>query len=162
MSLRCESNTLTDRPSLPNWHEITAACLGHLDAQRDPMHPVTHYAVVLAQLHRARQRCEPRGRDIFDSALAEITQVITRWVDWHIPPRGGSLSRPPAGRAVERLIAAQVQAIACLYSAPDASDPAVHEAWTHLAMSADRYDDVVHEIVDGQRPLPSASTGVRS
>lgn len=137
------------RANLPDWHEVLAACCGHIGDEPDA-HPVTKLARALAELHLARRRYPGRGS--LDMTRQLVITCIDTWVQCCAPFPDCCNESP--GAAIDRLAAAQVEAIELLHTCESASDELVHEAWWRLAELANKWSDYVGAVVHGQSLTP--------
>lgn len=132
---------------LPDWHELYAAVGGRL-AETSQVHPVTRCARALAELQLAhRDRPDVPG-------LAGMRLALVGWIDlWVLRNApfatdcGESL-----GEAVDRMVLAQVTALAVLGSERD--ELVVHAAWRALSLHAIEWTNLVDEVIFGQPRVP--------
>ncbi|MEU0506050.1 hypothetical protein [Nocardia sp. NPDC005998] len=137
------------RLTLPDWHALLAAFRGARGVLPGD-HLILRWAGSLAHVHRIGHVRFDRAAQI-DHRRCELVELITNWVDTHIPC---ATSAERVGRAVDDLAAAYVDAELVLATAEKASDPSVHDAWIEASALAVAWADLVAEVIDGQQPMP--------
>lgn len=121
-------------------------------------HPLARWACLLADWHRVARDTD--GVDITREKLYErhdLVHAIDVWVEGHVPQHrhGGALHTETLGLVIDRIAAARVRAESALMASSTAAEVTVHTAWHRLAELVNGYNDLVTEVVDGTRRLPS-------
>ncbi|WP_194838537.1 hypothetical protein [Nocardia sp. XZ_19_369] len=131
-------------PRLPDWHRIIAAVRG------ETVEPgfVLQLARAFALLHHTR-RIEPRRIAEIDCRRDELIAALDAWVMYICATR----STPPpesAGRAVDAIAAAVVDADHCRLTATDPIASAVHQDGELSARHANHWTALITQIDAGQ------------
>ncbi|MFC8042198.1 DUF4254 domain-containing protein [Nocardia sp. NPDC057353] len=128
--------------------ELLAAISGSRPAE----HPIARWCVELLTLHQQD--------DTWAAGLAqrrtEIMHAIDVWTIGHVPQHrnGARLHTETVGSVVDRIARAYARFQRAM-ARHDAADPAVHAAWTQVAELFVGYQDLVVEVMRGQRRLPA-------
>lgn len=139
----------TVRQPLPDYHQMSEAF--HADIGDKPgHHMILQLAAALAQLHRT-SRIHPHRCGEVDRRRTELVILIDNWVATHLPGRQGWPGPSKSlGVAADEMAAAQVDADQRLRHWESVGHDSVHEAQTRLGGAANRWSDLVAEIVAAQ------------
>ncbi|WP_234012131.1 DUF4254 domain-containing protein [Nocardia cyriacigeorgica] len=137
---------------IPSKELVLAACRGlpHAD------HPMLDAAGELTQLHEQRERTPVSALAKLDRRRGQLVRAIDRWVTLATPiPHGSArLHSETVGSIVDRMAQLTVQAFVASAHAPDT---VYYDAWVRLHEVADSYQDLIVEVLDGNRRLPDAA-----
>ncbi|MEV0360015.1 DUF4254 domain-containing protein [Nocardia sp. NPDC050697] len=126
--------------------------LSALSGSRRAEHPIACWCVDLLELHQQD--------DVWGDGLAarrtDLMHAIDVWTVGHVPQHrnGARLHTETVGSVVDRIARAyaRFQRAMARY---DAADPKVHAAWTQVAELFVAYQDLIVEVMRGQRRLPA-------
>ncbi|WP_280443391.1 DUF4254 domain-containing protein [Nocardia brasiliensis] len=139
----------TVRQSLPDYHQMSEA-FQQAVGDKPGCHMILQLGSALAQLHRT-SRIQPHRCGEADRRRTELVILIDNWVATHLPGRPGWPGPSTSlGVAADEMAAAQVDADHRLRHWESVGHHSVHEARDRLSKAANRWSDLVAEIVAAQ------------
>lgn len=119
-------------------------------------HAVAELTRRLVELHHKAQNSELSELVEIDREHDDLIHAINVWTEQHVPQHreGAALHTETLGSVIDRLASAHVHAARALSMLEVGQDPRVHDAWYRLAELVNGYNDLVTEVIRGQRRLP--------
>ncbi|WP_063824881.1 hypothetical protein [Nocardia pseudovaccinii] len=138
--------------TLPDKHAMLAACRGLPTTASNPM---IEAAAELALLHQTREQTPHCRLGDVDQHRLRLMRSVDHWIALVIPVPSpeAKLHTHTAGQVVDQLAELTTLTFVALANAPE---PVFYDAKVRLDEIGDAYQDLIDELLLGQRRLPGA------